>query len=74
MISFHRKSSTGRWSAVASAYPGTARCLVLETAKARAGIDDFRRRGELQPQLLISLLREGEQSRPCFVDAFAVLA
>lgn len=46
----------------------------LETAKARVRIEEFRRRGELQPQLLIGLLREGEQSRPCFIEAFAAIA
>lgn len=46
----------------------------LETAKARARVEDYRRRGELSAPLLLRLLREGGDSRATFIEAFAILA
>jgi uncharacterized protein (DUF2336 family) len=46
----------------------------LEAAKAKARVEELRRRGELAPPVLIRLLREGPESRPTFIEAFAALA
>ena len=45
----------------------------MEAAKIRARVEEFRRKGELAPPLLIKLLREGEGMRAVFVGAFAAL-
>ena len=47
---------------------------VVAAADVRARLDDYRRRGELSPLLMIRLLREGEQSRAVFIAVFAALA
>jgi uncharacterized protein (DUF2336 family) len=46
----------------------------LEAARIKARIEEFRKKGELNPPLLVKLLREGEQSRAVFLGAFATLA
>jgi uncharacterized protein (DUF2336 family) len=45
----------------------------LEMAKIKARIEEYRSKGELNPLLLIRLLREGEPSRALFLGAFAAL-
>ena len=45
----------------------------MEAAKIKARVEEFRRKGELAPPLLIRLLREGETSRAVFVGVFATL-
>lgn len=51
----------------------TQRRTALETAKLRAQVEEYRRRGQLEPPLLIRLLREGENSRALFHAAFAAI-
>ena len=46
----------------------------LEVARIKARIEEFRKKGELNPPLLVKLLREGEQSRAVFLGVFATLA
>jgi uncharacterized protein (DUF2336 family) len=46
----------------------------LEVARIKARVEEFRKKGELSPPLLVKLLREGEQSKAVFLGAFATLA
>jgi uncharacterized protein (DUF2336 family) len=45
----------------------------MEAAKIKARVEEFRRKNELAPPLLVKLLREGEHSRTVFVGVFAAL-
>lgn len=50
------------------------RRTMIDAAKIRARLEEYRSHGELSPLLMIRLLREGEQSRPIFIAVFAALA
>ena len=50
-----------------------ARRPAMEAAKIKARIEEFRRKNELAPPLLIKLHREGEPSHAVFIGAFAAL-
>jgi len=45
----------------------------MEAARIKARVEEFRRKGELAPPLLVRLHREGEHSHAAFVGVFAAL-